>query len=49
MEVLPHGSWPSPITARSLVAGAVGLGEVLVDGADIWWAEARPDEGGRTV
>ena len=49
MAVLPHGSWPSPITARSLVAGAVGLGEVIVDGTDIWWAESRPDEGGRTV
>ena len=49
MAVLSYGSWPSPITARSLVAGAVGLGEVMVDGADIWWAEARPDEGGRTV
>ena len=49
MAVLSYGSWQSPITARSLVAGAVGLGEVMVDGADIWWAEARPDEGGRTV
>ena len=49
MAVLSYGSWPSPITARSLVAGAVALGEVMVDGADIWWAEARPDEGGRTV
>ena len=49
MAVLSYGSWPSPITARSLVAGAVGLGEVMVDGADIWWAETRPDEGGRTV
>ena len=49
MAVLSYGSWPSPITARSLVAGAVGFGEVMVDGADIWWAEARPDQGGRTV
>ena len=49
MAVLSYGSWPSPITARSLVAGAVGLGEVMVDGADIWWDEARPDDGGRTV
>jgi len=31
------------------VAGAVGLGEVVVDGGDVWWAESRPDEGGRTV
>ena len=49
MAVLSYGSWQSPITARSLVAGAVGLGEVMVDGADIWWDEARPDDGGRTV
>jgi len=45
----PYGEWPSPITAESLVNGAVGIAEVCVDGADIWWAEARPDEGGRTA
>ena len=45
----PCGSWASPITAGSLVAGAAGLGEVVVDGGSIWWAESRPDEGGRTV
>jgi len=59
VSVLPHGSWPSPISAGLLVAGAAGLGEVLIDGNDadgnaaeggtIWWAESRPDEGGRTV
>ena len=49
MTDLPYGSWPSPVTARALVAGAVGLGEVVVDGDDVWWAESRPDEGGRTV
>jgi dipeptidyl aminopeptidase/acylaminoacyl peptidase len=32
-----------------VVAGAAGLGEVVVDGDDVWWAESRPDEGGRTV
>ena len=47
--VTPYGEWPSPITAESLVSGAVGIAEVCVDGADIWWAEARPDEGGRTA
>ena len=31
------------------MAGAAGLGEVVVDGGDAWWAESRPDEGGRTV
>jgi dipeptidyl aminopeptidase/acylaminoacyl peptidase len=31
------------------VAGAVGLGEVVADGGNLWWSESRPDEGGRTV
>ncbi|MEM9467392.1 MAG: prolyl oligopeptidase family serine peptidase [Actinomycetota bacterium] len=48
-SVTPYGEWPSPITAESLVSGAVGIAECCVDGADIWWAEARPDEGGRTA
>lgn len=52
--VTPYGEWPSPITAQSLVSGAVGIAEVCVDRNEngdeaIWWAEARPDEGGRTA
>lgn len=46
--VVPYGSWPSPITAATLVAGAAGVGEVRVDGGDVWWNEQRPAEGGRT-
>lgn len=45
----PFGSWLSPITAVSLVSGAVGINEVVLDGDDIWWGESRPDEGGRTA
>ena len=45
--IVPHGSWPSPITAARLVEGAAGVGEVRVDGGDVWWNEQRPDEGGR--
>jgi len=44
-----YGEWPSPISAESLVSGAVGISEICVDGDDIWWAESRPDEGGRTA
>ena len=50
--VAPHGAWPSPISAESLVAGAVGIAEVMADPAQpryLWWAETRPDEGGRTA
>jgi dipeptidyl aminopeptidase/acylaminoacyl peptidase len=45
---LPYGSWPSPITAASLVQGAAAVGEVRADGGDVWWSESRPAEGGRT-
>jgi dipeptidyl aminopeptidase/acylaminoacyl peptidase len=51
-SIAPYGTWPSPITAVSLVAGAVGISEVRadpVDGRLTWWGESRPDEGGRTA
>jgi dipeptidyl aminopeptidase/acylaminoacyl peptidase len=48
-ETLPYGAWRSPITSDLIVAGSIGLGGVLVDGADIYWTEGRPAEGGRSV
>ena len=42
-----YGAWGSPISTDLLVAGAVGLHEVQGWGEDIWWDEARPEEGGR--
>jgi dipeptidyl aminopeptidase/acylaminoacyl peptidase len=47
MEQRPYGTWPSPITAELLVAASVSIGEVAVGLVDVWWAEARPEEGGR--
>ncbi|WP_433566857.1 prolyl oligopeptidase family serine peptidase [Nocardia sp. CA-151230] len=44
----PFGSWPTPITSEFVVTAAVRLGEVRVDGTDIYWSEGRPTEGGRT-
>jgi dipeptidyl aminopeptidase/acylaminoacyl peptidase len=44
---IPYGAWPSPITAARLVEGAAGVGEIRADGADVWWSEQRPAEGGR--
>src|SRR5437660_1331020 len=46
---LPHGSWPTPVTSRVVVAEAAGLSEVRVDGDRVIWAETRPAEGGRTA
>lgn len=48
-ETLRYGSWPSPIDAAALVEGAAGLAEVVVDGADVWFNESRPSEGGRVA
>src|SRR5437660_878563 len=48
-ETLPYGAWRSPITSELIVGEAIGLGEVRVDGGDIYWIEGRPSEGGRNV
>jgi dipeptidyl aminopeptidase/acylaminoacyl peptidase len=47
-EILPYGSWRTPVTSEVVVASAVGLGDVRVDGEDVIWSEGRPGEGGRT-
>ncbi|HEX9374362.1 MAG TPA: prolyl oligopeptidase family serine peptidase, partial [Roseiflexaceae bacterium] len=47
--VAPYGAWRSPITPDAVVAGATRLGELAIDGDEIYWSEGRPAEGGRTV
>ncbi|MBK1783060.1 S9 family peptidase [Prauserella cavernicola] len=45
----PFGTWSSPIQARDVArAGVVPQWLDVVDGA-VWWAEARPAEGGRVA
>ena len=46
---LPHGSWPSPISAQLVAAGGVGVGGPAVRGTQTWWSELRPAEGARSV
>jgi dipeptidyl aminopeptidase/acylaminoacyl peptidase len=48
-ETLPYGAWRSPITSDLIVGESIGLGDILVDGGDIYWIEARPSERGRNV
>ena len=48
-SIAPYGSWKSPITSDSIVAGAIGLSQPLIDGGEIYWVEMRPTEGGRSV
>ena len=48
-----YGAWPSPIGASDVAVAGIRLsGPTLVhadSGDEVWWAEARPTEGGRTV
>lgn len=46
---LPHSAWPTSVTSELVVRAAARLGEVVVDGDDVWWSESRPAEGGRDV
>src|SRR5215471_19939827 len=48
-QVISYGSWKSPITSDLIVSGTVGLGQIAIDGADVYWAETRPQEKGRYV
>ncbi|HEX73653.1 MAG TPA: S9 family peptidase [Dehalococcoidia bacterium] len=48
-RMTPYGSWKSPITSEMIVAETVGLGQIAIDGEDIYWIETRPVEGGRYV
>ena len=45
----PYGSWTSPITTDLIVAESVGLGQIALDGDDVYWVELRPLEAGRQV
>ncbi|HWN72835.1 MAG TPA: S9 family peptidase [Solirubrobacterales bacterium] len=48
--VAPYGSWSSPIDAATVASSGRRLGApaIAADGA-VWWAEGRPEEGGRVV
>ena len=47
-DLAPYGSWSSPISAATVARAGRRLGAPAIaeDGA-IWWAEGRPEEGGR--
>jgi dipeptidyl aminopeptidase/acylaminoacyl peptidase len=47
--VLPYGSWPSPITAADVARSGHAVGGGSFVGDDVWWAEQRPSEAGRSA
>lgn len=42
-----YGSWKSPISADMIATQTLSLGEIAVDGDDVYWLEVRPGERGR--
>ena len=48
-HVAPYGSWKSPITSDMVATGVMRLGQVEVEGNDVYWCESRPSEAGRYV
>ncbi|MED6308273.1 MAG: S9 family peptidase, partial [Pseudomonadota bacterium] len=47
--IAPFGAWESPITAEAIVRDSVRLGQIAVDGRDVYWSELRPSEKGRST
>ncbi|MDP9046000.1 MAG: prolyl oligopeptidase family serine peptidase [Pseudomonadota bacterium] len=45
----PFGSWPSPITAKSLASATLRLGQIALRGQQTLWTEGRPWEQGRNT
>src|SRR3979409_1996449 len=43
----PCGSWTSPITSDLVVAEALRLDQVALDGDTIYWTESQPQKQGR--
>jgi dipeptidyl aminopeptidase/acylaminoacyl peptidase len=48
-QISRYGSWKSPITSDLIVSGTIGLGQIAIDGEDVYWVETRPKEKGRYV
>jgi dipeptidyl aminopeptidase/acylaminoacyl peptidase len=48
-RLAPFGSWKSPITPDLIASGTITLGQIVLDGDDVYWVETRPCEGGRNV
>jgi dipeptidyl aminopeptidase/acylaminoacyl peptidase len=48
-QIAPYGAWQSPITSDLIAQATIRLGQIVLDGEDIYWSESRPAEGGRNV
>jgi len=47
--IAPYGSWKSPLTSDRIVSESIKLGQISLNGNQIYWIESRPTEGGRSA
>ena len=48
-DVLPYGSWPSPVSAEELVTSGGVPADPGADGEDVYFLHTRPESGGRVI
>lgn len=48
-QTAPYGAWRSPITTDMIVSETINIGQLQIDGPDLYWIEMRPTEEGRYV
>jgi dipeptidyl aminopeptidase/acylaminoacyl peptidase len=48
-NIAPYGAWKSPISSDAITSDTLELGQIAIDGDDIYWNELRPTEDGRNV
>lgn len=48
-RIAPHGSWKSPVTSDRIVSESIKLGQLALDGDQLFWLESLPGEGGRNT
>ena len=49
MKTASYGSWLSPITTDFITSKAIGIGQIVVDGDNIYWSELQAWDKGRSV
>jgi dipeptidyl aminopeptidase/acylaminoacyl peptidase len=48
-DILPYGSWPSPITPEAVAQSSPRVDGAKLVGDEVWWGESVPAEGGRVA
>lgn len=48
-KIAPYGSWRSQLSSDHIASGVTTLGQIALDGDDVYWLELRPSEDGRST